>query len=416
MTFESTNRFVRAFVLTVGSCVHMAASLHGAEVPSVGQPTEMLTQVKEENWTGFPRQFQPTNAPWGKISRVQIDLQWPEEGRVTDPEFWMQRPWVFPMQAAAVSNVFRSAGLTADQLAAATDPARWTLAERMVVVEPDEGLLSGLSPYSRSRIYRILALSDLNPYQRCPFSSPSNLVSGWLEESGLPEATVTKLTGLCYPRGTAICFSDPQVFAELDAGSKSRLIRSLSRTPSQVLNLRVDSTADIDGMARYWGTGGRERKVRPLLDAAARVHGGSTIPVTQLLPAFPRNLLYTYPEPGRSTKEPPPDCFWSALNFFNGLEPEHVSDLQSVMAALKRDFSPVSQPLKFGDIILLKDPDGTPMHAAVFIADGIVFTKNGATDLQPWTLQDIDEMVFTYLITSDPAKGLGIQVLRRKKT
>lgn len=347
---------------------------------------------------------------------MQIELQWPDDGSVTDPEFWQPRPWVFPMTPAAVSNVFTSAGLTRDQLASALDSGRWTEADGMVVVEPDDGLLASMAAGPRSRIYQVLARSDLNPYQRVPFSSPSNQLSGWLEESGLSPAVVAKVRALSYPRGNAVCFSDPHVFADLDALSKARLIRCLSRTPSLVLNLWVDRGSDITTLARYWGAAGRERQVRPLLDAASRSQDGSSIPITQLLPRFARNHLYTYPEAGRPHAETPPDCFYTSINFFNDDAPERFADLAGVIAAFKRDFLPVSSPMKFGDVVLLKDADGIPLHAAVFIADGVVFTKNGATEHQPWTLQKLDDMVHNYLITSDPTKSLSIQILRRRKS
>ena len=40
--------------------------------------------------------------------------------------------------------------------------------------------------------------------------------------------------------------------------------------------------------------------------------------------------------------------------------------------------------------------DNLPIHAAVYIADDVVFTKNGGNDRQPWMLMKWDDLLARY--------------------
>ena len=371
--------------------------------------------VTEPDWKGFPHKTVATNAPWGRLDTVRIELEFPDRETQVGPEFWAKIPWVFEVESTSmVLDVFERARLTQDQKASLRNPSRISGTRGIFTVEPDPATLLGLSAESRSIIYHELAKSDLNPFHRTPFSVPREFFQGWLADSGLDEGVQDQVRKLSYARGDAMCFSDLHVFAQADEATKSRLMLTLSRVPSLVANLKVDAHSDVAALARYWGAGGREREVRGMLEASAHGEGGSRIQLASLLPRFARTRLYTYPQVKRSPERPGPDCFWSSLNFFNDNADEAAMDEEGIPDRLDREFSPADGPLQFGDMVVLKDYRGMYLHACVFIADGLVFTKNGASYHQPWTLQNLDDMLHGYLITQEPGRQISVEVYRPK--
>ena len=62
---------------------------------------------------------------------------------------------------------------------------------------------------------------------------------------------------------------------------------------------------------------------------------------------------------------------------------------------LETNYRPVSEPT-FGDLLFLLKPDGTMIHIAVFIADDVVFTKNGESNAKPWLLMKWEDVLASY--------------------
>ena len=54
------------------------------------------------------------------------------------------------------------------------------------------------------------------------------------------------------------------------------------------------------------------------------------------------------------------------------------------------------QNLAFGDLMALVDPAGNLIHLCVYVADNVVFTKNGGNPGQPWVLMKIPDMLPLY--------------------
>ena len=87
--------------------------------------------------------------------------------------------------------------------------------------------------------------------------------------------------------------------------------------PAYLLRLRLDPECNLDEIIHYWGRGGREKLIAPLLTSIARVPGGGSINISYLLPTFARLRVYTYPVDWSSQRVEEQDCVFSALNFFN---------------------------------------------------------------------------------------------------
>jgi hypothetical protein len=49
-----------------------------------------------------------------------------------------------------------------------------------------------------------------------------------------------------------------------------------------------------------------------------------------------------------------------------------------------------------GDLLLLSARNEAVVHAAVYVADDLVFTKNGESYTQPWILMRMADMIDTY--------------------
>ena len=59
---------------------------------------------------------------------------------------------------------------------------------------------------------------------------------------------------------------------------------------------------------------------------------------------------------------------------------------------LFRSYYLVQDDLQLGDIVILSDADGSPFHAAVYLADDLVFSKNGSHYLQPWSILRMSQL------------------------
>jgi len=115
-----------------------------------------------------------------------------------------------------------------------------------------------------------------------------------------------------------------------------------------------------------------------------------------LLPQFARQRLYTFPMPSRPG-DPAINCHWSAMNFFNEVPDDHFADPTYTANFLQKNYYPVAKPTKYGDIILFLDGYSSDViHSAVYLADDLVFTKNGNNLEQPWMIMHMKDLMAKY--------------------
>ena len=82
----------------------------------------------------------------------------------------------------------------------------------------------------------------------------------------------------------------------------------------------------------------------------------------------------------------------SSLNFFS-LEPDdRYLDVNNAIAALRTGYHIVESNYQLGDIIAFLDNEGDMFHVVVYIADDLVFTKNGTSPVSPWTLMPLQRV------------------------
>ena len=62
----------------------------------------------------------------------------------------------------------------------------------------------------------------------------------------------------------------------------------------------------------------------------------------------------------------------------------------------------------------MSKPDGDIVHSAVFIADEIVFTKNGSTAIHPWMFSTVPDLVKQYSFHAPEGEHLSLRYLRHR--
>ena len=179
------------------------------------------------------------------------------------------------------------------------------------------------------------------------------------------------------------------------------LVKALSRQAGLLVRVRIRPDTDIDRLLGYWGRGIQVKDTRPLLESIQRLPEGGNVSIIYLLPQFARQRLYTFPQTPKPG-DPPIDCHWSTMNFFNDPPDQRFTDPSYTVQFLRDRFYSVSKPTLYGDVVLVLDKEGNAIHSAVYLADDIVFTKNGNNYTQPWTLMRLKDLLASYSADGPP--------------
>ena len=176
-----------------------------------------------------------------------------------------------------------------------------------------------------------------------------------------------------------------------------------------LVRLKVDPNSDMKSIISYWTAGGRSLDVLPMLEAAGSRGVETEIDITHLLPAIPRRRLYTYPTMDLAVRGRMPDCHWTSLNFFELSPKDYFLDLRLAANHVMQGFEKISPPYGLGDVLLFMNPEGNAVHSCVYVADNIVFTKNGENTLSPWLLKRLSDVEEIYKRAPD----WPVQVFRK---
>ncbi len=234
----------------------------------------------------------------------------------------------------------------------------------------------------------------------------------------MSKSSVELLKSLLYAQGEKLLlFADFEpALRRLPNDEERRLfMNAVSRKRTLLAGLHVTPESNLEAIIDYWGVGGRKKNVTPLLRALHH-EGDAKVNIVCLLPDFPRDHIYMHPFPNSgdatATKQ---DCFWSAMNFFNDPPDNRVNDMNYLRELLKSDYASITQPTQMGDVVFLATAKDAVIHAAAYIADDIVFTKNGESYTQPWILMHMEDMLDTYAV-KHPSSGPLKPLYYRKKT
>ncbi|MEW6306584.1 MAG: hypothetical protein AB1705_24220 [Verrucomicrobiota bacterium] len=354
--------------------------------------------------------------PWGHLEYVRINIERPDELTHVPAAVPQPARWFFENMAVSQVDEFLQ-GLNWEEARRVRllDPQRVQTTTNGVIVEPGDDLIMELAPTDRERIYALLARSARNQAQQFPYAYHAASLDAVFQQSGLLPRTVSLVTRMFYRRGNSACFSDMDtVIRQLgsDPGEVRRLVKTMSRQTTLLVRLRIEPDTDVNTLIQYWGKGGRAKDIGPLLGSLTKIKGGASLDIAHLLPPLARMNLYTYPFPSGNTTNPAPNCLWTAFNFFHEEPDDRFFDYAYVDSVIARDYETIGAAPAYGDIIYLATPEAGILHTAVYIADDIVYTKNGGHYTQPWVLMRIDDMIASYPST----EALRVGVLRRKST
>jgi len=197
---------------------------------------------------------------------------------------------------------------------------------------------------------------------------------------------------------------------------KVGFLKALTRQKTLLLRIHQTPETDVAALAKYWGKGGRATDVRTLCESLSKVPGGSWVNILTVIPPVPGSRLYTYPTELDNPLNGPlhvRDCHWTTFNFFHGSQEQDVSP-QWVINELKNNYAPAAGDPRYGDVVLFGKPDGEIVHSCIYLADDIVFTKNGGTNISPWMLSTIQDLRMRYTFEVPEGQKLVVSYFRHK--
>lgn len=363
----------------------------------------------DTNFSGTVDVETTTVPPWGQLTVRDIDLEQPEEYIAYEINTNRVETWTFEgMNPDAVRKVMQSSGLAADQIQKALAAGAVTCTNSSTVITPDSGLVFSLSPEARAKLYAVLARFSANELMQFPFCFPGNAFDKRVDKTKISPATLALIEKMLYRRGDGQCFSDLVTLLHSipDESERLQAVKALSHQSALLMGIRVWPDSDIDKIVSYWGANGVHLvDVRPLLESFKRNPSGGSASILFFLPPFARQRLYTYPLPGQPG-DLAMDCHWSTMNFFNAVPDNRFSEPAYTVDYLKSHYYQIGKPGAYGDRIFLLDKNGNAIHSAVYLADDIVFTKNGNNYTQPWMLMHLKDLLAEY--TSDEPPTVAV--------
>lgn len=352
------------------------------------------------------------HGPWGRLQYIHVATEMPDEfafilNEETDPQGWFFKD--FTIEQA--TEFLKSSGLSAGSLESLAKPDRWAVVEGGCRVKPTSEVVVGMDSATRGRIYLHLAKFTENRAQRAAFSFYPGRLNERLIGSGLSEKSIALFNKFTYKQGPFLLYSDLGYTLPLlpDDDERRRFIKMISRKTTLVANLIINRNTDIEKLVGYWGGGGRAKDLRPLLESMASLGGESRLDIIHLLPGFARSRLYTYPVVSANAARAIQDCNWSSMNFRNFVPDDRFSNSDYLLEKLSENYFQISYPSQMGDLVFLVLPSGESIHSAVYIADNIVFTKNGESVSQPWLLMKMEDVIELYSApfpSDEPVKPL----------
>ena len=343
---------------------------------------------------------------WGELETVDIDLDQPLEYVAFEDTTFREPVWHFPgTPPAEVRSLMAGCGMSESQVEASLSGSRLVYDGMTTTVTPGEDLIVSLSGEVRGCLYTRLGQWPENTLMRHPYHISDEDLEPRMAKAGVDAEVIRQVRALQYHRGENRYFSDLEVVLGHIPSEEGRLalLKALSHQTATLANLRIHPGCDIDKVLGYWAgvPGVRAKDLRPLLESIRDTPGGGSLNLIYVLPPFARSRLFTFPLPN-GEGEIRGDCHWSALNFFNDPPDDRLKDVEFASAVVREAYYPIGRPSRCGDLVFLLDEAGGVIHSAVFLADDLVFTKNGINFGQPWILMRLKRLLQVYTFSGEP--------------
>lgn len=379
--------------------IFAAIYARGASAEETGSPAATTPRPSKTGAMG----------PWGRITTSPILVSPPLEYIPAEEPAREPVVWYLPNTSPDVAATFLAwTGMPQADAARILATARQDPSTNGIALFPDAATIRGFSADVRARLYLKLAKSRMNRAQAESYRFLGSSPSDWFDGSPVSSATRAIVEPLIYRDGPFLHFADLETARpEITDPAEWRLLRkALMRSSTVVAKLTVERPSEVAQLAQYWGAGGRRLDIRPLIESVAGGGPDHSIDVIHLLPSLARNHLYRYPKLTAADldKSILANCLWTALNFF-ALEPnDRFLDVETSLNTLKNDYYIVEDGFQLGDVVAFLDENGTLYHAAVYLADGLAFTKNGTSPMAPWTIMSVDNIRAFYNVRAENAR------------
>lgn len=268
-----------------------------------------------------------------------------------------------------------------------------------------DALLRRLPADARGSLYRGMASTGGQMFASNPHRRPVELPR-WSSLAQTP-AVATLLNELSWSEGGMWHLADVATACRAlpDRAQRVELLSILRRRTGLSLSVRLGAVDDTEAVLRYWTLPGREpdEAARTLLREAKRT--SAAVPLRSLLRAWPARRLDRFPRADEADR----DCFWSTLHFHDeGAEPFSVPTPEAFWSELNAGWSEVTATdARYGDAVVFMGT-AEPMHAMIFLAGDLVFSKNGRARSRPWTVSRID------LVRRDYPSLTAVRYFRRR--
>ncbi|MCB1230639.1 MAG: hypothetical protein KDN19_10255 [Verrucomicrobiae bacterium] len=346
--------------------------------------------------------------PWGQLESYEIVLE-PADQLIREPLYtYPPLIWAFPpdWDLERIGHFLTRSGIAPAEVAAMLESGTVKHHVNATTLLPTARAIIDLNPQQRAALYAEFSKWGINPFQTAPFSLGGDNVSSLaaLATHPFPEDFLKFADKFVFEGSPRNLLSDyPLLCTELpdEVAVRIRFAKLLLRSRALMVRLRIPEGTSLDEVRKYWTLDGKIESSLPALNAAFPTDDPAAAPpldLVHLLPPLPRQLLYTYSPVALAVGEFRPDCFWSSLNFFEEDFSQRYLD-PIVGELLGSEWIPVEKPYRFGDLILIKElRSGDAVHACNYLADDLVFTKNGKSFLRPWLIQPISEVEKTYSV------------------
>jgi hypothetical protein len=416
MRFLSKNRKLVYLVLLLGTF-----ALGFMVRPIVSEQTAGPTQPPAANpgavESAAPVAYSGRPGPWGELEYVPITIAAPEEllpvrTMTETPTRWLFKDYSRDDLARMLDRLDVPGELKNQLL----NPAALQAQANGLEVTPNVEAVSSLSPSARKGLYQVLTAFPENTSAFVYVQA--NSIDERFQKGGVSSESAALFRKLSCQHGSYLVFSGMSGILSAMPTYAERLhfLKVLTEQKSILVRLHVNPHSDINALDRYWGKGCWTMDVRAMLESLGALHRDVSLGLGELMPPFPTSLLYTFPRPQNPMNGTPVrrDCHWTAFNFFRDVPDDRYADPNYVHQKLKEDHVPVVGDPRYGDLVLLSRPDGSFVHSAVYLADEVVYTKNGETVSSPWMPSTLNDMVDRYSFLAPPDQKLTVNFFRNK--
>jgi hypothetical protein len=345
--------------------------------------------------------------PWGDLEYYYVHLEAPDHivDLVAAPS--ERTSWFFPGKTLEeIKAILTTALFTKEeQEAMLEDSLRYQLNPPYRIF-PTTEMVERMNPLSRQILYRELRPWSENRFYHRPVIIETGNVRSWVADSGLSAETISRIERMTYRIGDSLAFSDVSaILSKISTDHEEReFLKSLTRTRSLVLRLKISPESDFESLKDYWSVGRKSKDILPFFESISQTPGREMIDVIHLLPPTPRKYLNTFPPLSLGIEGQFPGSFWASMNFFRYTPLIDFDDPEYSKAYIRRFYKSARQPYQYGDLILITDPiSGRTNHTCVFVADDIVYTKNGRSILKPFVFMKLSDMLSLYSTEARPS-------------